>query len=61
MASRAKNGALAHLIGEGGDFLPFRLDRRHDVFAVEPHRRAGEIAQGHVPRRAPVGVLTLRR
>ena len=29
-------------------FRALRLDRRHDVFAVDQHRLAGKIAQGHV-------------
>ncbi len=57
VAARAANGALAHVGREGGDFRPFGLDRRHDVFAVDPHRLAREIAQGRVEGGAILGVV----
>ena len=52
LAQRAANPALAHVAGESGDFFALRLDRRHDVLAIDQHRLAGKIAQGHVQGRA---------
>ncbi len=59
MAVRAQNRALAHIARESGDFRPLGLDRRHDVFAIDPHGRAGKIAQGHMEGGAALGLIDM--
>ena len=52
LAQSAANPAVAHRAGESGDFFALRHHRRHDVLAIDQHRLAGKIAQGHVQGRA---------
>ena len=61
IAPARREPAFTHGSGEGGDLGALRLDRRHDVLAVDTNRRAGKIAQGHVQGRTPFSDVDLRR
>ncbi len=47
--------AVPHGLGEFKYFAQFSENVRHDIAPAREHRRAGEIAQGHVQRRATLG------